>query len=112
MTHIEINKGQSLAIYVTDIVMVDDNGNEYNLSSVDMFRFSLKECTNSKREILNKWLDNGIMLVNNELVITLSPEDTIDLQPLAYTFDITIDLENKGEQIYSIASGIMAIKDG
>ncbi len=112
MTHIEINKGQSLAIYVTDIVMVDDSGNEYNLSSVDAFHFTLKECINSKREVLNKWLDNGIMLINNELVITISPEDTQELLPLAYTFDITIDLENKGEQIYSIASGIMAIKDG
>lgn len=79
--------------YKTRIIPTIDGINEYILQLNDEIYFSVAVSPNINKIILNKTLTLNDY-IDNELILTLNPEDTVNLQEYKYCFDVAIKFAN------------------
>lgn len=107
MASLKINRG---TLYTRSGTVSIDN--ELTDLSSATIRFTMKttefdEDADDSTAVVQKDVDNG----NSEgaYSIILAPSDTSELEPGKYFYDIKVDLESDGEQVYKIDEGTIKL---
>lgn len=89
--NLEIVRGTSNTFGLT---ITDGDGNPYTLSENDSLVFGLKRRERDEQRVLIKPITH---VVDGEYFLELSPEDTVDLFPGRYYYDVGLQ---RGEEVF------------
>lgn len=111
MNDILITKGTSLCVLVTDIEIILDTGELYELSDSDVVEFHVREVTRNKKQVLVKRTPTDISWVGQDLLFRLTVDDVKNLECVAYSYDITLDLGGAGIDIFTVVCGRFIVNE-
>ena len=97
MNDITIVRGDTLALSIDEIKMSD--GSAYTLKDTDIIFIDIKKSPSDKTAVFRKSV-TAADYVDGVLPVTILPEDTVDLSPGDYYFDVRLFMDD--ENIYTI----------
>lgn len=97
MNDITIVRGDTLTLSISEIKMSD--GSAYALKDTDIIYLDVKKSPSDKTAVFRKSV-TAADYVEGVLPVTILPEDTVDLPPGDYYFDVRLFMDN--DNIYTI----------
>lgn len=94
---ISIVRGDTLSLAITNIKMSD--GSDYILKDSDIIYLDVKKTPASKNAIFTKTV-TASDYIDKSLTIMILPEDTVDLVPGDYVYDVRLYIDDNN--IYTI----------
>ena len=104
MNDIVIKKGTTLCVLVTDIEITLDTGELYELSNQDIVEFQVRQVTRNKKQVLVK-------RTPTDLLFRITLDDIKDLDCVAYSYDITLDLGGEGRDVFTVICGRFIVNE-
>ena len=111
MNDIVIKKGTTLCVLVTDIEITLYTGELYELSNQDIVEFQVRQVTRNKKQVLVKRTPTDISLVGQDLLFRITLDDIKDLDCVAYSYDITLDLGGEGRDVFTVICGRFIVNE-
>lgn len=111
MNDIVITKGMTLCVLVADIEITLDTGDLYELSDQDIVEFQVRQATRNKKQVLVKRTPTDISWVGQNLLFRLTVDDIKNLECVAYSYDITLDLGGTGKDVFTVVCGRFIVNE-
>lgn len=96
-----IRQGDAVSFAFFNVVVPLNDSEKYKITEKDKVIFSIAR-ENRKPVITKEFPRDFHKEVKNTFVVTLSPQETKDLPCLLYQMKLTLDVENMGEEIYTL----------
>ena len=98
---------QSLQMVRGDTFSFDLELSDVNVDDITSIYFTVKSRLADEVPVFEKNLSNGITYIdNNTFRVRVEPDDTIELEPGIYVYDIEVSV---GKDVYTVLRGTMLI---
>ncbi len=96
-----IRQGDAVSFAFFNVVVPLNDNEKYKITEKDKVIFSIVR--ENRKPIITKVFPNDFNIeYKNTFVVTLSPQETQTIPCLLYKMKLTLDVENMGEEIYTL----------